>query len=148
LIAGIATATVVVEAAERSGALVTARQAVDEGREVFAVPGNIFSDRSVGPNTLLGLGARPLLTPRDVIEAVGGPSPDERRGCEPEAQPAGLEAHLEAGEAVSVDDLAARAGRPVAEIATAMLELEMGGRIERREDGRYALVRGMIQRPL
>ena len=69
-IAGVSSAIVVVEAAVRSGALFTARQAVDEGREVLAVPGQIFSKQSVGPNTLLRLGARPLLTATDVLELV------------------------------------------------------------------------------
>ncbi|NIQ60055.1 MAG: DNA-protecting protein DprA, partial [Gemmatimonadetes bacterium] len=71
IVAGLARAVVVVEAAGRSGALVTARQAVDEGREVLAVPGSILSDLSVGPNALLRLGARPVVTPRDVLETLG-----------------------------------------------------------------------------
>ena len=70
IIAGMATAVVVVEAAVKSGALVTARLALDENREVLAVPGSIFSDVSTGPNALIRMGARPLLTLRDVFESL------------------------------------------------------------------------------
>jgi DNA processing protein len=146
IIAGIAAATVVVEAAARSGALVTARQAVDEGREVFAVPGSIFSAQSIGPNTLIELGARPLLAPGSVIEAVGGSWRDPG-GSAGLARPSrALEAHIDAGEAVSVDDLAARSGRTAEELATLLLELELDGLIERQSDGRYALRGGMARR--
>jgi len=142
LIAGLATATVVVEAAARSGALGTARIALDEGREVLAVPGSIFSERSVGPNTLLRLGARPLLIPADVIEVVGG-------GELPAPQPGddgqeGLLAHLPAGEARTSDELAAAAGVQVAEVLAVLLEMEVEGRLERLPDGRYLRVKGMV----
>ncbi len=60
------------------GALITARLAMEEGREVLAVPGNIFSVLSVGPNTLLRVGARPLLTPRDLFDAIGVEPPPRR----------------------------------------------------------------------
>ncbi len=64
LIAGLAEAVVVVEADERSGALITARLALDEGREVLAVPGSVFSRLSAGPNGLLRAGAAPVLSRR------------------------------------------------------------------------------------
>jgi DNA processing protein len=71
LIAGLCSATVVVEARERSGALITADFAVEEGREVFAVPGEITSALSAGTNALLRLGATPLTCSRDVLESLG-----------------------------------------------------------------------------
>src|SRR3954471_23793190 len=71
IVAGLAAATVVVEARERSGALITADLALDEGREVLAVPGEITSQLSRGSNHLLRLGATPLTDPLDVIEALG-----------------------------------------------------------------------------
>ena len=61
----------VVEARERSGALITADLALEEGREVFAVPGEITSALSAGTNRLLALGASPLLEPADVLRAFG-----------------------------------------------------------------------------
>ena len=71
VIAGLATATVVVEARERSGALITADLALEEGREVFAVPGEITSALSAGTNALLRLGASALTSAEDVLETYG-----------------------------------------------------------------------------
>jgi DNA processing protein len=137
ILSGLARAVVVVEAAARSGALVTARLAMEDGREVLAVPGNIFSELSVGPNTLLRVGARPLLTPRDLFDAIG---------CEPPAKTdssteEGLLSFLGAGEALTADEIAARAKVAVGEVLGDLLALELDGEIERRSDGRYARLR-------
>jgi DNA processing protein len=141
LLAGIAGAVVIVEAAARSGALVTARQAVDEGREVFAVPGSILSDLSVGPNALLRMGAQPLLNPNDVLRVldISPPAAVERSAA---AQDQLLQV-LAPGEALSVDEVASRAGRPVPEVLEIILGLEIEGHIERQQDGRYSRVRGI-----
>jgi DNA processing protein len=141
LLAGVADAVVVVEAAARSGALVTARLAVDEGREVFAVPGSIFSDLSIGPNTLLRLGARPLLNPNDVLQLLEVSS---RPAAEqPVVGGDALRRLLKAGETVTADELAARAERPVAEVLQQLLQWELEGLVQRQSDGRYSLVRGI-----
>jgi DNA processing protein len=71
IIAGLCAATIVVEARERSGALITADFALEEGREVFAVPGEITSALSAGANALLRLGATPLTAAADVLESLG-----------------------------------------------------------------------------
>ena len=71
IIAGLARATVVVEARERSGALITADFALEDGREVLAVPGEITSALSRGTNALLRLGATPATSAADVLEAIG-----------------------------------------------------------------------------
>src|SRR4029077_3786303 len=71
VVAGLCAATVVVEARERSGALITADLALEEGREVFTVPGEITSSLSVGTNTLLKLGATPLTGASDVLVSFG-----------------------------------------------------------------------------
>jgi DNA processing protein len=144
ILAGMSSAVVVVEATARSGALVTARLAVDEGREVFAVPGSILSDLSVGPNALLRMGARPILTPRDVLEFVGVEPVAANHGSDPRP---GIMGHLEPGEAVTVDELASRSGRTIPQVLEEMLRLEMDGIVDRRHDGRYSLVRGMRRDP-
>ncbi len=138
LIAGLADATVVVEAAAGSGALGTARQAVEEGREVFAVPGGIFSELSVGPNTLLRLGARPLLTVRDVLEVV---APGAARAADAGAgrpDDGWLLARLPAGTARTVDELAAGASVALPVLLPELLRLELAGVVERLPDGRFA----------
>jgi DNA processing protein len=142
LLAGIAPAVVVVEAGARSGALVTARQAVDEGRELYAVPGNIFSEQSLGPNALLRIGARPLLGPRELLEAVGAASPDPALAAE--ARTDWLLDGLPSGEAVTPDQLAERCARPIAEVLQRLLELELDGLVEREPDGRYRRARAAL----
>ena len=127
-------AVVVVEAAARSGALVTARLAVDEGREVLAVPGSIFSSASVGPNALLRAGAQPLLEVADVLRAMG----DTTDGAEaPRPAVERAEGLIPRGQAMTVDELAHRSGRDVQEVLAELLELEIEGSVERMDDGRY-----------
>jgi DNA processing protein len=140
ILAGIARATVVVEAAARSGALITARLASEEGREVLAVPGSIFSELSVGPNTLLRVGARPLLTPRDLFDAIGW----EAAAAVPHLPHAGLLEWIEPAEAMTVDEIARRAGLDVARAAADLLLLELSGEVRRDDDGRYTRVRSTV----
>lgn len=71
IMAGIAHATLVIEASERSGTLITARMAVDYNRELLVVPGNIFSDNSAGPHQFLKLGATPVCNASDILYALG-----------------------------------------------------------------------------
>jgi DNA processing protein len=137
ILAGLAHVVVVVEAAARSGALITARLALEEGREVMAVPGNIFSELSVGPNTLLRVGARPLLTPRDLFDAIG---------VEPAAETTRQAANsllslFEAGIALTADEFAHRAEIDSATAASELLKLELDGEIAQSPDGTYSLVR-------
>jgi DNA processing protein len=133
IIAGLAEAVVVVEADERSGALITARLALEEGREVMAVPGSVFSRLSAGPNGLLRAGAAPVLTADDVLSALGLAP---QGATVPEAEPP-LLALIRAGEAVTVDRLAAASRQPIAQILEDLLALELAGRVVREADGSY-----------
>jgi DNA processing protein len=117
IIAGLCAATVVVEARERSGALITADFALEEGREVFAVPGEITSSLSAGTNALLRLGATPLTSADDVLDAFGIESPERRRGDHP------LLRLLPA----SADELVRTSGMSAGELAAALAELELAG---------------------
>jgi len=131
LIAGLAKVVVVVEADERSGALVTARLALDEGRDVMAVPGSVFSRMSAGPNGLLRAGAAPVLSAVDVL-GVLGLAAAQRGDAEPE-----FLRQLPAGTSATVDELAAHSGLPVARLLELLLELELAGWLVRESDGRY-----------
>jgi DNA processing protein len=127
IIAGLCVATVVVEAREKSGALITADFALDEGREVFAVPGEITSRLSDGTNALLRLGATPFTSPGDVFESLGV-----------EAEPiAPRERHplLDLLPA-SADELVGATGLPASEVAAALAELELAG-LAAEGDGIY-----------
>jgi DNA processing protein len=120
IIAGLCLATVVVEARERSGALITADFALEEGREVFAVPGEITSPLSVGTNALLRLGATPLTSTADLLEALGiVPQESAKRAIGDVA--ASLLEHLPA----TVDELVRTTALPASEVAVALAELEL-----------------------
>jgi DNA processing protein len=131
IIAGLCAATVVVEARERSGALISADFALEEGREVFAVPGEITSALSAGTNALLRLGATPLTAPGDVLEALGISAAEQPRVEVGEAAASLLEL-LPA----SVDALVRSTGRGAAEVAAALAELELAG-VAVEGDGLY-----------
>jgi DNA processing protein len=125
IVSGLARVTVVVEARERSGALITADFALEQGREVFAVPGEITSALSAGTNALLGLGAAPYTSPQDVLDALG---------IEPPA-PAALELGQEATRvlerlrefAAGADELQRYTGLDTGVLAAALTELELAG---------------------
>ena len=118
IIAGLCAATVVVEARERSGALITADLALEEGREVFAVPGEITSSLSVGTNDLLKLGASPLTRAADILSCFG---------IEPASGLPGETSPLLELLPATADDLVRLTGRPTAEIARELVELELAG---------------------
>jgi DNA processing protein len=125
IVAGLARATVVVEARERSGALITADFALEQGREVFAVPGEITSALSAGTNALLGLGATPYTSPQDVFDALGV------EAAEPPALELGGDAErvLERLRefAAGADELQRSTGLGAAALAAALTELELAG---------------------
>ena len=134
IVAGLCSATVVVEARERSGALITADLALDEGREVLAVPGEITSRLSSGTNALLRLGATPATCAEDVLAAIG---------LEPRRhEPPSLDERLAAVQAavadtpVTVDEVARATGLEPGEAAAVLAELELLGLV-READGLY-----------
>jgi DNA processing protein len=126
IIAGLALATIVVEARERSGALITADFALELGRDVFAVPGEITSALSAGTNDLLRQGAAPLVGAEDVLAAIGlEPQAHPRaRQLSPPAQ-ALMEA-LAAGSRTA-DELVGATGLSGAEVSAALVALELEG---------------------
>jgi DNA processing protein len=126
IIAGLSAATIVVEARERSGALITADFALEEGREVFAVPGEITSPLSEGTNTLLKLGAAPLTCASDVLDTLGIESVPPPRASHPFLQllPA------------TADELVRATGLTPADVAATLAELELSG-LAAEGDGIY-----------
>jgi DNA processing protein len=124
IVAGLSAATVVVEARERSGALITADFALEEGRDVFAVPGPITAASSAGSNALLRLGAAPLLEPVDVLSLLGL---DASARPEPSGElPTAILAALRERPA-GADEIAGLTGTPVERVAAALVELELDG---------------------
>jgi DNA processing protein len=144
LISGVSLAVVAVEARERSGTLVTVRHAAEQGVEVLAVPGPIDAPTSRGTNRLLRDGAKPLLDVRDVLSAIGmrvrppAPRPRVSTGLSPLAREV-LAALVDAP--ADRDGLCRRLARRPAELASALLELELGERVEEGRDGRLRPLR-------
>lgn len=134
IIAGLCRATLVIEARERSGALITADFALDEGREVLAVPGEITSSLSAGTNALLRLGATPVTRCDDVLEAYGiEPVAAVAVTLAPAAER--ILARLGDG-ALTGDEVVRATGLDPGAGAAALMELELAGRIA-LEDGVY-----------
>lgn len=133
IIAGLAQAIVVVEADVRSGALITARLALDEGREVLAVPGSVFAPLSTGPNGLLRSGAAPALAVADILDVIGVEAPTPT----PDEPARGLLEAFRSGVTLSVDDLSAASGMPVSAVLESLVQLELEGRVAREPDGSY-----------
>jgi DNA processing protein len=125
LVAGLALATVVVEARARSGALITADLALEEGREVLAVPGEITSSLSEGTNALLRLGATPATSAVDVLAAIGV----EVAAPDPPPLSAGAQAALAALDegATTADEVTRVCGLDSAAVSAALMELELVG---------------------
>ena len=153
LISGLAVGVVIVEAAKRSGSLITARMAGEQGREVFAVPGSPLDPRAEGTNGLLKQGAILVTEADDVINAI---EPILGRGIEPieepsrdeplppDHEPAANERDRVVGllgpAPISIDDLVRLSGASPAIVRTVLLELELAGRLERHGGGLVSLV--------
>ncbi|HEY2327400.1 MAG TPA: DNA-processing protein DprA [Gaiellaceae bacterium] len=135
IVAGLAAVTLVVEARERSGALITADLALEEGREVLAVPGEITSQLSQGTNGLLRLGATPATSVADLLEALGV-DPDEAAAVT-ELEPPLAAVHAAVVDAAAtVDELVRRTGLDAAWVAASLAELELLGLVAQAE-GRF-----------
>jgi DNA processing protein len=146
IISGLSRAVVIVEAGEKSGSLITARTALDQGRDVLAVPGNVLSGRNRGGHALLRDGARIVETAEDVLEELGGGWTGAADPGSPIAasNPSGsptppdpVLASLTPGEACDLDSIAGRTGLPVARILPRLLTLELEGRVVRAAGGRF-----------
>jgi DNA processing protein len=124
IVAGLALATVVVEARERSGALITADLALEEGREVLAVPGEITSALSRGTNALLRLGATPATGADDVLEAIGLEPASKPEDEPPPGAPRSVLAAIDGG-AQTADDIVRATGLAADAVAAALTELEL-----------------------
>jgi DNA processing protein len=139
LISGLAGALLVVEARLRSGSLTTAAHAANQGRDVFAVPGPIFAPTSEGPNQLLRDGAAVALGPGDVLGDLNWmPAPNGSRSALSGDATAVLAALVD--EAGTRDELAARLPLTAAQLAVALLELELASRVCEDRDGRVRVV--------
>lgn len=154
ILSGLSRGTLVVEAALKSGSLVTARCALEQGRDVFAIPGSIRSPQSVGCHALLRDGARLITVPQDILDEIAIPIENlsfDFQGLvtAPERLPAGQrldkprEMLLDAlgFEPVSIDELVDRTGVPAGTVAALLLSLELDRWVEPQPGGHYCRLR-------
>jgi DNA processing protein len=153
LISGLAVGVIIVEAAQRSGSLITARMAAEQGREVFAVPGSPLDPRAEGTNGLLKQGATLCTEAADVLAVVrpilgqqiagGGfeePGADRLTAGEPPDDQRKRIISLLGPAPVSIDDLVRLSQSSPATVRIVLLELELAGRLERHGGGLISLV--------
>ena len=136
IISGLVRAVVIVEAGEKSGSLITARCALEQGRDVLAVPGNVLTGRNKGGHALLRDGARVVESAEDILDEIGL-RPGDRVTPGVGGLPDAVSAVLTAGEPSDLDEISGRTGLSVAELLPRLLELELRGEVSREPGGRF-----------
>lgn len=145
IISGLTRGVVVVEASAESGSLITARLALDQGREVMAVPGSVAAGRNRGGHALLRDGAALVEDAADVVEALGFARPGAApAGPIPGVSADPLLAALTAGEPADLETLMAATGQPAPLVLQRLLVLELAGAVVRAPGGRFLPVEGKV----
>ncbi len=144
IISGLSMAVVVVEAGETSGALITAQFAVDQGREVFAVPGNILAPQSRGTNRLIQQGARPLLAAQDILDALNLTRGTEQRAVRKVLPSDSVETQLMdvlSHEPLHEDEIRNQTGLSMDRVSATLVMMELKGLVRQVGGMNYVSVR-------
>lgn len=149
IISGLSSATVVIEAGETSGALLTAQFAVEQGREVFAVPGSIYSRASEGANRLIREGARPALSATDVLEALNltqvTVQAETRAALPMDETEERLMSYLSAIP-IHVDELGLLSQMPIAQVSSTLAIMELKGMVRQVGGMQYVVASAHLRR--
>jgi DNA processing protein len=144
IISGLSMATVVIEAGETSGALITAEFAAEQGREVFAVPGSVLAPQSKGTNRLIQNGALPLLGADDILQALDLTRVGEQRSARKILPANEVESQVMntlGSEPLYVDDIRSQTGLPVEKVSAALVMMELKGMVRQVGGMQYVTVR-------
>ncbi|MGD8752989.1 MAG: DNA-processing protein DprA, partial [Anaerolineales bacterium] len=144
IISGLSIAVIVIEAGKRSGALITASFAAEQGRDVFAVPGNINAPQSKGTNMLISKGAQPLLDPQDILESLDLTMVVEQRTARTVLPKDAIEAQLYnilKHEPLHVDDICSQTDLPIEKVTSTLALMELKGMVRQIGGMRYMSVR-------
>jgi len=144
IISGLSVATIVIEAGETSGALITAEFAAEQGREVFAVPGSILAPQSKGTNRLIANGARPLLDARDVLDVLHLSHVSQHQAARKALPMDATESQIVtvmSEEPLHVDEIRARCGLPIEKVTAALVLMELKGMVRQVGGLQYVAAR-------
>jgi DNA processing protein len=137
IISGISLAVVVVEASEKSGSLITAKCATEQGRDVMAVPGSVLSGRNRGSHSLLKDGAKVVETADDILEELGWPAARAAVESAKLLTQDPLLARMEAGEVYRLEELVDRTGTAPSKLLPRLMDLELQGHVAAVGGGRF-----------
>ena len=144
IISGLSMAVVVIEAGETSGALITAEFAAEQGREIFAVPGNILAPQSKGTNKLIQQGALPLLSASDIMQALNLTRVGQHKAARKALPADEVEAKLLTAmgeEPLHVDEIRNQTGLPVEKVSATLVMMELKGMVRQVGNMHYVAVR-------
>lgn len=144
IISGLAQAVVIVEAGERSGALITASFAADQGRDVFAVPGNINAPQSIGTNRLIQQGAHPLVDPQEILEILNITMVSHHQTARNMLPADATEAVLMktiSQEPLHIDEICYHASMPIEKVAATLAMMELKGMVRQLGGMHYVAVK-------
>lgn len=144
IIAGLSLAVVVVQAGKKSGALITASFGAEQGKEVFAVPGNIYSHQSIGANQLIQKGAHPLLSPEELMQALDLEMINQHQSARKTLPSDSTEAKLYTvlgHDPMHVDDIREQAELPIEQVSATLALMELKGMVRQVGGMQYVAVR-------
>ena len=144
IISGLSMAVVVVEAGETSGALITAEFAADQGREVFAIPGNIFAPQSKGTNKLIQQGALPLLSANDIMQRLNLTRVGQHKAARKVLPADNVESMLLdalGAEPLHIDEIRNQTDLPVEKVSSTLVMMELKGMVRQVGNMQYVAVR-------